>query len=172
MVQVKKINTKNRSYYFCDDMINIKNLHSNLLTIDKKPHKEFDIYNIGYITIKKNWWLWKYLRCKSIIFNNSFCYGTFLKKKNSEEYLIIDSTDKYEEVWSGIRSEIETINGRKEMFYEKNYARIGINTVDNLPLNKPLKFSTLTIIIRRVFQEGEKLYPQIYLDKCLYELRV
>ena len=52
MGQVKKINIKNRSYYFCDDMININNFHSNLLTIDKKSHKEIDIYNIGYITIK------------------------------------------------------------------------------------------------------------------------
>ena len=53
MGQVKKINIKNRSYYFCDDMINIKNFHSNLLTIDKKSHKKIDIYNIGYNTIKK-----------------------------------------------------------------------------------------------------------------------
>ena len=34
-------------------MINIKNFHSNLLTIGKRSHKEIDIYNIGYITIKK-----------------------------------------------------------------------------------------------------------------------
>ena len=52
MGQIKEISIKNRSYYFCDDMINIKNFHSNLLTIAKKSHKEFDIYNIGYITNK------------------------------------------------------------------------------------------------------------------------
>ena len=51
---------------------------------------------------------------------------------------------------------------------KKNYARIGINTDDDLPLKKPLKFITLTIIIRCVFQVGENLYPQIYLDECLY----
>ena len=34
-------------------MINIKNVHSNLLTIDKKLHKEINIYNIGFIAIKK-----------------------------------------------------------------------------------------------------------------------
>ena len=71
---------------------------------------------------------------------------------------------------TGIRSEIKTINGGKELFFLKNYSRIGINTDDDLPLNKPLKFPTLTIIIRCIFQEGEKLYPQIYLDECLYEL--
>ena len=51
---------------------------------------------------------------------------------------------------------------------KKNYARIEVNTDDDLPLNKPLKFLTLTIIIRCVFPEGEKLYPQIYLDECFY----
>ena len=58
----------------------------------------------------------------------------------------------------------------KSYFMKKNYARIGVNTDDDVPLNKPLKFPTLTIIIRCVFQESEKLYPQIYLDECLYKL--
>ena len=93
----------------------------------------------------------------------------YFKEKNGKKYLILDSIEKYEEVFSRIISEIKTLNGVKEPFYEKNYARIGINTDDDLPLNKPLKFPTLTIIIRCVLQKGEKLYPQIYLDECLYE---
>ena len=56
------------------------------------------------------------------------------------------------------------------MFYEKNYAKIGVNTDDNVPLNKKLKFPSLTIIIRCVFQNDKKLHPEIYLDECLYEL--
>ena len=169
MGEVKELNIKNQSCYFFDDMIDIKNFHSNLLKIDKKSHKEFDIYHIGYITIKK------FSDCENIHSVNPLyliihsATGHF-KEKNSEKYLIIDSTEKYEEVFSGIISEIKTINGGIELFYEKNYARIGVNTDDDLPLNKPLKFQTLTIIIRYVFQEGEKLYPQIYLDECLYEL--
>ena len=57
----------------------------------------------------------------------------------------------------------------KNCFIKKNYSKNGINT-DDLPLNKPQKFPTLIIIIRCFFQEGEKLYPQIYLDECLCEL--
>ena len=53
---------------------------------------------------------------------------------------------------------------------KKKYTRIGVNTEHDLPLKKPLKFPTLTIIIRCIFQEGAKLYRQIYLDECLYEL--
>ena len=72
---------------------------------------------------------------------------------------------------SGIRPEIETLNSGKELFYKKNYGKIEINTDDDdLPLNKPREFPTLTIIIRCALQEGEKLYLQIYLDECLHEL--
>ena len=53
---------------------------------------------------------------------------------------------------------------------KKNYARIEVNTDDDVSLNKPIKFLTLTIIIRSVLQEVEKLHAQIYLDECLYEL--
>ena len=53
MEEVKEINIKNQTYYFFDDMTDIKNFHSNLLKIDKKLHKDIDIYYFGYITIKK-----------------------------------------------------------------------------------------------------------------------
>ena len=50
---IKELDIKNQTYCFFDDMINIQNFQSNLLRIDKKPHKDFDIYYMGYITIKK-----------------------------------------------------------------------------------------------------------------------
>ena len=93
----------------------------------------------------------------------------YFQEKNGEKYLILDLTEKCEEVFSGIISEIKTLNGGKEQFHEKNYAKTGINTDDNLPLNKQLRFPVLTIIIRCVLQKDEKLYLQIYLDECLYE---
>ena len=56
------------------------------------------------------------------------------------------------------------------MYYEKNYDRIGVNGDDFVPLNKKIRFPSLTIIIRCIFQNDKKLCPQIYLDECLYEL--
>ena len=53
MEETKELNIKNQTYYFLDDMIDIKNFHSNLLKISKKPYKDVNIYYIGYITIKK-----------------------------------------------------------------------------------------------------------------------
>ena len=56
------------------------------------------------------------------------------------------------------------------MFYEKNYCKISINTEDDLPLEKSLKFLTLTVNINLVFQSNNKLYQEIYLDEYFYEL--
>ena len=52
MGEVKQIDIKNRTYYFYNDMINLKNFESISLKIDKKSNKNIGIYNIGYITIK------------------------------------------------------------------------------------------------------------------------
>ena len=150
-------------------MINIKNFHSNLLKIDKESYKDIDIYYTGYITIKK------FGDCENIqsaypLYLIIYSATGHFEGKNDKKYLILDSTDKFEEVWSGIRSYIKTLNSWKELFNEKYNATIGINTDDDLPLNKPLKFPKLTIIIRCFFQKGEKLYPQTYLDECFYEL--
>ena len=169
MGDVKELNIKNRTYYYYDDMIDIRNFHSNLLKIDKKSRKEFDIYHIGYVTIKNVIDRENIHSVNSLYLIIPSATGYF-REKYGEKYLILDSSEKCEEVLSGIKSKIETINGGKKVFYENDYARIRINTNDDVPLNKLLKFPTLTVIIRCVFQEGEELYPSIYFDKCLYQL--
>ena len=45
-----------------------------------------------------------------------------------------------------------------------------MNSDDNLPLDKQLKFLSVTIIVRSVFEEDAKYYPQGFLDECLYEV--
>ena len=50
---IKQMDIKNQTYYFYNDMINIKKLDSSLLKINKKSYKDIGIYKIGYITIKK-----------------------------------------------------------------------------------------------------------------------
>ena len=69
MGKVKQIEIKNRTYYFYNDIINLKNFESNLLKIGKKHYKGIDIYYLGYIKIKKNWWLWKYSQFKYFVFD-------------------------------------------------------------------------------------------------------
>ena len=99
------------------------------------------------------------------------------EEKNGSKYLVFDSADenkevlkKYTELWNGVKNEIETINGGKKGEYGKGFIKIKFDIEDNLPLNKQLKLHMLTIIVRSVFEEDGKFYPQLYLDDCLYEL--
>ena len=101
----------------------------------------------------------------------------YIEEKNGNKYLIFDSVEKnkevlkkYADVWDGIKNKIKAINGGKENDYGKDYMKIKFNSDDDLPLNKPLKFHLMTIIIRSVFEEDSKLYSQLFLDDTLYEL--
>ena len=54
--------------------------------------------------------------------------------------------------------------------YGKDYMKIKFSSDDHLPLNKQLKLMSLVIIVRTVFEEDGKYYPQIFLNECLYEI--
>ena len=158
MIKAKQVNIKKNKCFTVD----MNDLDPFLLDIKKKSSKGIDIYYINYIQENFNS---SNLLCVKI--NSATGY---FKEKNDDKYLILDSTKEYESVWSEIRSEIKRINGGEKVFYEKNYCKIGINTEDDLPLEKSLKFLTLIVNINLVFQLNNKLYPQIYLDECFYEL--
>ena len=70
----------------------------------------------------------------------------------------------------GIKKETETVNGGEKTECEKGFKKIRFDSNDDLPLNKPIKLNLLTIIIRSVFSENGKFYPQLCLDDALYEL--
>ena len=70
----------------------------------------------------------------------------------------------------GVEKEIETINGGEKIEYEKYFLKNRFKSNDDLPLNKLIKLCLLTIIIRCVFSEDGKFYPQLFLDDALYEL--
>ena len=69
-----------------------------------------------------------------------------------------------------ILKKIETINGGENIEYGKELKKLKFNSDDNLPLNILLKFYSISIIIRCVFSEDGKFYPQLVLDDTLYEL--
>ena len=73
-------------------------------------YKEIDIFNIGYVTIKK-FGDWENINSINTLYLIIHSATGHFKEKKDEKYLILDLTDKYEEVLSGIRSEIETLNG-------------------------------------------------------------
>ena len=40
----------------------------------------------------------------------------------------------------------------------------------DLPLNKTIKIHNVTIIVRAIFYENNKYYPQVLLEECLYKI--
>ena len=78
--------------------------------------------------------------------------------------------EKYLKIWDEIKYHIQTINADKSGEYEKYYMKIKFNSDDDLLFNIILKLHNLKIIVRSVFEEGGKYYPQVFLDECLYEL--
>ena len=52
MGETKQMHIKNRTYYFYNSIISLKEFDAKLLKIDKKSHKNLDIYYIGYVNIK------------------------------------------------------------------------------------------------------------------------
>ena len=126
MGKVKQINIKNLTYYCYNDQINLKDFDPRLLRVDKKDYKDTDIYYIGYVTVKKipnciiNSVNPLYLTINEMI-------GHF-EERNENKYLVLGDVDenkkvskKYEEVWKGVKKEIETINGGERVEYGKDF---------------------------------------------------
>ena len=38
---------------------------------------------------------------------------------------------------------------------------------DDLPLNKTIELHNMIIVVRSIFQEGNKYFPHVFLDECL-----
>ena len=93
MGAVKQIDIKNITYYFYNDMIDIKQFDSDLLKIDKKSYKDIGIYNIGYITIKK---IDDYENIYSVnpLYLTITHASGYIEGKGVNKYLIFDSTDE------------------------------------------------------------------------------
>ena len=107
----------------------------------------------------------------------------YIEEEGVNKYLIFDSMElysidenkelvkKYNNVFNGIMGKIKEVTN-DECDYEKDYMKIKFSSDDSLPLNKPLNFHNMTIVIRPVFEEDGKLYPQVFLNNTLHELSI
>ena len=147
-----------------------------MLSIDKISFKSIDavICNIKHITLKSL----NHVNIDSenplyVIFNNVDGYD---EESNGDKYLIVTSTDnnkevlkKYVELWDKVKNQIETINGAEPIDYKKDFMKSRFESDDDLPLDKIISIPDTMVVIRSVFQENSKHYPQICLHECVYE---
>ena len=97
MVKVKQINFKNRTYYFYNDQINLKDFDARLLKVDKRNYKEIDIYYIGYVTVQR------IANCNNINSVNPLYLMAdkmivHFEEKSGNKYLVLDDVDENKEV--------------------------------------------------------------------------
>ena len=175
MRSIKQINIENRTPYFCSDIIDIKTFDSNNLKLDKKSYKDLDIYNIGYVTIKKIGDCYDVNSVNPLYLRIDNASG-YIEEINEDKYLVFDVRDenkkllkRYDDVFNGIMGKIRKLDNNW-LEYAKHYMNIKFNSDDNLPLNKPLKLYQMTVTIRHVFSEDNKLYPKVFLDEALHSL--
>ena len=130
--KVKDINIKNHTYYFFDDIINIKVFDPNNIKIDEQVDKNILIYYIRYMTVKYS----KYLKTNNVI----PLYFIFSKvnwyfgEMNKNKCLTVVPTNEskeliktYEELWSKFRGLIRPITKNSEDYDEK-YMEIKFNS--------------------------------------------
>ena len=133
MRKIRQINIKNRTYYFHNDQIDLKDFDARLLKMDKKGYKDIDVYYIGYVTVKK------IANCNNINSVNPLylmineMIGHF-EEKNGNKYLVLDDVDenkevlkKYEEVWEGIKKKLKPLMVAKKLNMEKILKKLGLS---------------------------------------------
>ena len=130
-----------------------------------------DVFYIGYITKKPQW----NVNSVNSVYSMINKIKGLLEEVDGNKYLIISSENrdimqKYQEVFDGIKKIFKKIYDLSQpIIYDDNYTKIKFDTNDNISLNKIIYFPAVTIIIRYATPKGDKYYPQIFLDECLYQ---
>ena len=139
-----------------------------ILKYNEKSYKISLIYDVVYVTIKEL----KDVKIYSIIplcLFFRYMNGCF-EKINGNKYLTLVSTNErkeklkeYEELLVKIRNLIKSITKNSD-HYDENHMKV--NSDDKLCLNKRTEIPTIAIVVRVIFFENNKYYPQAFSDKC------
>ena len=102
---IRQLNIKGKTYYFYNDLINIKNFNINNLKLDKKGVLGNDVYYICYITKKNPQWNVNSVKPPYLTINR--IKGHF-EEVDGDKCLIVKSENgdimqKYQEVFNGIK---------------------------------------------------------------------
>ena len=172
METIKQINIKNRTYYFYNDIINLDEFDESKIKIDKKDFNDIDIYYLGYEHKKK------ISECNVINSVNPLYLriininGQFEKGKDDAWYLVISDKDVYKklvDIFESIKNKI-TEKTWDVVEYDKDYMKIKFESNNIFSADKDVNIHLATIIIRAIFAQDGKYYPQLLLDDGLYEL--
>ena len=172
METIKKINIKNRTYYFYNDIIDLDEFDESKIKVDKKDFNDIDIYYLGYEYKKK------ITECNIIRSVNPLYLrivdikGQFEKGKDDAWYLVISDKDdvykKLVDIFKSIKNKItEKIWDVVE--YDNDYIKIKFESNNIFPTDKDVDIHIAAIVIRAIFAKDGKYYAQLFLDDGLYK---
>ena len=151
------LDIKNRLFTLFAKVVNILDFNPKRLSIQKAESGDMCIYYINY---NKNTF---YLIIDDLkgYFKENNCnkYLTMIFKSKSQKMM-------YTRIWEEIKKVINEVDEFSN--YDKNYDVISFDTDDILLLNSIINIYSITIIIKSVFKDNNKFYPQIYLTECRY----
>ena len=170
MGELKQINIKNRTYYFYNDIINLDEFDGSKIKVDKKDFNDIDIYYLGYEHKKK------ISECNVINSVNPLYLrivdmkGQFEKGKDDAWFLIIsykdDVYEKLMDIFESIKNKI-TEKTWDIVEYDQEYMKIKFETDNILSTDKDMNIRMATIIIRTIFAQDGRYYPQLLFDSGL-----
>ena len=177
---VESLKIKNTSCYFWNDMVYLDDFDVKLVKVVRRETRiDVDIYYIGYIVNKPQYDIDSINPLYLIV---RHLFGRVEKiQGSSDRYLVVDESNKkvisvFDKLWKFIKDEINRLIKKNDKITFGNvnnnineYNKLRFNSDVDLPLNTLIKFHSLTIVINCVIEKGNKYYPEIYLDECLYK---
>ena len=141
------IDIKNKSFTLFAKIVNIFDFNSKRLCIEKARSGETCIY---YIKYDKDPF---YLVIDDL--------KDYFEQNDDNKYIkMIFMSKSQKMIYTRIWEEFSN--------YDKNYDVISFDTDDILSLNSIINIYSMKIIIKSVFKDNNKFYPQIYLTNCRY----
>ena len=163
-----EVNIKNKKYNYIDkSIIKLSDISPSFINISRKESIGINIYYIDHFYLDDN-----DIELKPFYFVINDFYGYF-EENNGKKYFNIDNThnnkkivQKYMLLWDDIKDIIEKKGGKPFSNFVKDNMTFKIDTDDDIPLNKALKFDVV-ILLKRVIEQYFDYYLHIYLEECL-----
>ena len=150
------IDIKNKLFTLFAKLVNIFDFNSKRLSIEKARSGETCIY---YIKYDKDPFYLVIDDLKGYFEQNDDKYLTMIFTSKSQKMM-------YTRIWEEIKKVINEVDEFNN--YDKNYDAISFDTDDILSLNSIINIYSMTIVIKSVFRDNNRFYPQIYLTNCRY----
>ena len=176
---VESLKKKSKSNYFWDDMVYLDDFDVKLVkAVRRESRIGVDIYYIGYVLEPKD----DINSINPLYLIVRHLFGRIEKiEGSSDRYLVVDENNKevinvFDKLWKFIKDEINRLIKRNDKITFGNvdneiseYNKLRFSSDVDLSLDTLIEFHMLTIVINCVIEKGNKYYPEIYLDECLYE---